>query len=150
MAEDRPPEIVLLRAGDAIASIDPERGGRLLSLEVDGFELLEPPRPYAGAVPTYGSFLLAPWVGELFEGRLRFADREYRLPQNVGRHATHGLVFDGPWEVEFQSGSELRIRRELGPPWPFGGVVRQQFVLEADGLRQTAEVESADSAMPVA
>jgi aldose 1-epimerase len=143
-------EAVVLRAEDATATIDPDGGGRLLSVEIGGLELLQPPRPMAGVIPTFGSFLLAPWVGELFEGRLRFAEREYQLPVNVGRHATHGLVFDGAWEVETRTDSRLRLRRELGSPWPFGGVVRQHFALGAGGLLQEAEIQAVVEAMPAA
>ncbi len=142
--------IRVLRAGDASATIDPEHGGMLLSVDIGGLELLQPARAHAGAIPTYGSFLLAPWVGELYEGRLVAAGTEHRLPRNVGRHATHGLVFDGPWEVESASDSELQLRRELRPPWPFGGVVRQTFELAVDGFLQTAEIEAGEVAMHVA
>jgi aldose 1-epimerase len=139
-----------LRAGNASASIDPEHGGMLLSVDIGGLELLQPPRPHDGPIPTYGSFLLAPWVGELSESRLLFEGREHRFVANVGRHAAHGLVFDRAWEVEEETETELRLRIELEPPWPFGGVVRQHFHLAEDGLLQVAEIAAAELAMPVA
>jgi aldose 1-epimerase len=138
-----------LRAGPAVAVIDAAHGGLLTSVSIAGEELLAPVRPRPGAVPLGGSYLLAPWVGELFEGRLPFRGRQHRMPSGGGRHARHGLVFDGPWEVEDRSDRVLGLRRDLAGPWPFGGSVRQTIELEPDRLTQIAEVTAATHAMPV-
>jgi aldose 1-epimerase len=138
-----------LEAGTASALIDAEHGGLLASLSVDGLELLAPAAPRPGMVPRGGSFVLAPWVGELFEGRLPFRGREHRLPTGTGRHAVHGLVYSGAWAVEHVGAARVILARELVEPWPFGGTVRQTFELGPDGLTQSVEIVAVDLAMPV-
>jgi galactose mutarotase-like enzyme len=143
--------LLRLEAGSASALIDAEHGGTLISVEVDGLELLVPGEPSpAGAIPRHGSFLLAPWVGELFEGRLPFQGHEHRLPTGGQRHAVHGLVYSGAWDVIEHSARCLALRRDLAEPWPFGGWVRQTFELQAHGLRQTAMITAGSRAMPAA
>jgi galactose mutarotase-like enzyme len=138
-----------LRAGSVSASVDAEHGGLLASLDVDGQELLLAGSSESGRIPHHGSFLLAPWVGELSGGRLPFRGREHRLPTGPGRHAVHGTVYAGPWDVEQWSERYLSLRRDLTEPWPFAGSVRQTFELDEGGLRQTARLTAEGEAMPV-
>lgn len=139
-----------LAAGDATATLAPDEGGLVLSLRVAGLELLVQRRTGTAPVPTFGSYLLAPWVGELGEGRLEFRGRRYELPRNNGRHAVHGLVTDGPWEVLEAGPGAARLTRTLGEPWPFGGRVTQQVRLEPDGITFEATIQADDAAMPAA
>jgi aldose 1-epimerase len=133
----------------ATAAVDVVRGGLLTSVRVDGDELLASVSPGRPGVPRGGSFLLAPWVGELAGGRLPFRGREHRLPTGTDHHAIHGLVFSGAWDDDDHGERRLTIRRDLGPPWPFGGSVRQTFELGPEGLTQTVEVSAGTEAMPV-
>ncbi len=142
-------EPVRLRAGDASVTVDPDRGGMLTSLRVAGRELLVQAGDDGGPVPMFGSFLMAPWVAEMAAGRLDFRGRTYPLPRNVGSHATHGLVLRRPWAVVSADDREVILSIELGPTWPFGGVVRQAIRLDADALTLTAEIVAGDLAMPV-
>lgn len=141
---------IRLRAGDASVTVDPARGAMLTSLRISGRELLVQAADDDGPIPMFGSFLMAPWVAEIAGGRLDFRGRTYALPRNVGRHATHGLVLRRPWAVVSADEREIILEIELGPTWPFGGVVRQAIRLDADALTLTAEVETGDLAMPVA
>jgi aldose 1-epimerase len=138
-----------IRAGPASAEVHPEHGGLVGSVAIDGVELLAPVVPGRPGVPRGGSFLLAPWVGELSGGRLPFRGEEHRMPTDGGRHAVHGLVGSGAWEVEDHGQARLTIRRELGPPWPYGGSVRQAFALDPNGMTHQAEVVAGARAMPV-
>ena len=139
-----------LAAGDATATVAPDEGGMLRSLRVDDHELLIPKREGAEPVPTFGSFLLAPWVGELFLGQLEFRGRRVQIPPNKGRHAVHGLVSTGAWQVVSATTSAARLIRELEPPWPFGGTVVQDIRLDAMGITLEAEIRAEDQAMPAA
>jgi galactose mutarotase-like enzyme len=139
-----------LAAGDASATLAPDEGGMLVSLRIAGHEVLVSPRAGAGPVPTYGSFLMAPWVGELSGGQLDFRGQRAQFPPNRGRHAIHGLVSTAPWEVECADRSSARLVRELPPPWPFGGTAAQHIALDANGITLEAEVRSGDEALPVA
>jgi galactose mutarotase-like enzyme len=148
-ASDAPSPLRHLHAGPVSATVDAEHGGNLVSVAIHGDELLAPGVATRGEIPRYGSFLLAPWVGELREGRLPFEGRVHHLPTGGYRHAIHGLVYAGPWDVERQTERRLVLRRALEDPWPFGGWVRQTFDLEPGGLRQTAEITAGTQAMPV-
>jgi len=139
-----------LAAGHAAATIAPDEGGILLSLRVAGHELLVQRRPGTEPVPTFGSFLLAPWVGELHLARLEFRGIRAQLPPNKGRHAVHGLVATGPWQVTDAGRAHAGLARQLEPPWPFGGTVIQDIRLDADGITLEAEIRAGDVAMPAA
>lgn len=139
-----------LRAGDARAVIDPERGGRLASLSIDGRELLrDAPSPDDRSI-RWGCFLMAPWPGRLSGGRFVWRGREVRLPRTHGRHAIHGLGWSRSWRVVEQSATEAGLDLDLAAAgWPFGGTVRERFVLAPGSLRLQAEIEAAQ-AMPAA
>jgi aldose 1-epimerase len=146
------PALICLAAGDATATISPAEGGMLLSLQAAGQELLvAPPRTAAsGPVPRHGSFLMAPWVGELSMGQLEYRGRHATIPANHGRHAIHGLVATAEWQVEELGPTSTRLLRRLDPPWPFGGVVVQDITLDAVGITLEAEVRATEMAMPAA
>ena len=131
-------------------TIAPDEGGMLLSLRIRGQELLVQRRPGTEPVPTFGSFLMAPWVGELSEGKVDFRGRRAQVPPNKGRHAIHGLVATGAWEVEDVGPTAARLVRELREPWPFGGRVTQNISLSADGITLEAEIRAGEQAMPAA
>jgi aldose 1-epimerase len=142
--------LIELRAGEAAATIAPEEGGMLLSLRVAGRELLVQRRPGSEPVPAFGSFLMAPWVGELSQGRIDFRGRRAEIPPTKGRHAIHGLVTTGPWQLAHAGSAAARLVRTLDAPWPFGGTVTQDITLDAQGLTLEAEIRAEDQAMPAA
>jgi aldose 1-epimerase len=142
--------LVELAAGDATATVAPEEGGLLLSLKVGGHELLVPRREVAKPVPWYGSFLMAPWVAELSLGQLDFRGRHSQIPPNEGRHAIHGLVATGAWEVADVGHAAVKLVRRFEQPWPFGGSVFQDIRLDAQGITLEAEIRAEHSAMPAA
>ena len=147
---ETPSGVVTLHSGPAAAVVDPARGGMLRSVTIEGDRLRVPPCDYPGPIPQHGSFVLAPWVGEMAHGRLRFRGREFELPATIGPHAVHGLVFDTPWTVVEHSATALTLRRDLVRPWPFGGHLTQRFELGADGLTQTVTAHAGAEPMPVA
>ena len=120
----------------------------LTSLRVGDHELLKQADGGSGTIPRFGSFILAPWVGELHKGLLRFSGRTYQLPTNVGRHAVHGLVFSDPWTLTSRSAASAILERKLDEPWPFGGLVRQQITLTEDAISLVIEVLATEAAMP--
>ena len=116
---------LVLRAGAASAVLAAE-GGRLTSLQVDGFELLIGP----DADPMrWGSYAMAPWAGRIRHGRFTFAGVDHQLPIVVPPHAIHGTAYLRPWTVD---GESLRI--DLGDGWPFAGTLTQEIELHDDRL----------------
>ena len=142
--------LIELAAGDPSATLAPDEGGMLLSLRIAGHELLVSRREGAGPVPRYGSFLMAPWVAELSLGRLEFRGQHAQIPPNEGRHAIHGLVATGAWEVADVGPAAAKLVRRLERPWPFGGTVFQDIRLDARGITLEAEIQAEGSAMPAA
>jgi len=139
-----------LQAGNASARIAPDEGGMLLSLRVAGRELLVERRRGTEPVATFGSFLMAPWVGELAFGHVDFRGRHAQMAPNNGRHSIHGLVTSGAWDVVDGGTDAARLSRQIPYPWPFGGTVTQDIALDCDGITLAAEIRADDQAMPAA
>lgn len=134
-----------LTAGRAAVEIAPGVGGRLAALEVDGWDLV---RRHGWTDREWGAFVMAPWVGRLRLGRVRWRGREWSMPPGDGPHAIHGTVLDVPWTVTEASGSRAVLQAGLGAAWPFAGRVVQTFDLSAKRLRLRLEVHAGGEAMP--
>src|SRR3954451_18391486 len=107
---------VVLAAGPATVAIDPERGGRLSSLRVDGLELL------VGAGDSdldWGCYPMAPFAGRGGDGRFRSAGGEHELERTLPPHAIHGTVFDHAWKVDHAEETDAVLVTDLGDRWPF-------------------------------
>jgi len=143
---------VQLGGGPDHVVIDPEQGGRIASLVIAGRERLLV-TPSSGTVEpslSWGSFLMAPFVGRLSEGVLAWDDRVIAIPVNHGRHAIHGTVFDVAWRVVAQTENTVAMACEIDPSrWPFRGRVFQRISTIPGGLAMEASIE-ADDAMPAA
>jgi len=139
-------KLLRFEEGGARAIVDVSRGGRLVSLEVYGRELLGHGEPIMGLPRELfdGCFVMAPFVGRLPGGRFSFGGRAYQVPVNAYPHAIHGLVFDRPWRVA----SPTRIVVELDERWPFGGQVQQSFALSPGSLRVRVVVRNESRTMP--
>ncbi len=136
---------MLLEAGAARATIDPERGGRLASLRVDGLELLVGETEVGGEPTLWGCYPMVPWAGRVRDGRFTFQGREHTLPREAPPHAIHGVGHRTAWEET----GPASLRLDLDGRWPFGGVVTQELELSDDALQLTMVVTAGDRAMPV-
>ncbi|MCW2831207.1 MAG: hypothetical protein JWP31_1899 [Aeromicrobium sp.] len=103
------------------ATIDPSRGARLISLVIDGLELLA----------EAGCFPMVPWAGRIRDGLLTIDGVTHRLPLGKDGHAIHGLGRNEEWQ---RSGAGV-YRRPIGAPWPTEGVAELRYTLLPDGLR---------------
>lgn len=144
--------IVELVAGPDRARVDASAGGRLAGLVAGGRQrLIDRPQP-GSPFPeiSWGSFLMAPWVGRIRAGRLEWGGDSFDLDPNLGGHAIHGASFDRPWEVGRRTEQSVELSVALDRArWPFGGAVRQQISLEAGSLTWVASIR-ADASMPAA
>ena len=138
---------VELTAGRASAVVDPQSGGRMISLQVAGRELLA---DSGRSVVEHGSFVMAPWAGRIRDGALCHGGRTYRLPTDrTHPHAGHGLVMDRPWQLLDAGDDRVVLRRDLDGRWPFGGHVLQEIAIRPDGLAQRVEVHADEQPFPV-
>lgn len=131
-----------LSAGDVTATFDPADGGRLTSFTIGDREILV---QSGRDIFHWGSFVIAPWVGRLRDGKLSSGEAEYDFPLNSGPHAVHGTVTSKPWTVTGDGAMEIEFEK----PWPWRGRVVQQATLSEDSFTCTIELH-ADEAMPAA
>jgi len=143
-AAARSGELILLRAGDATLTIDPNAGARFASLTVDGHELLV---PEAASPIDWGCYPMAPFAGRIRDGRFTFRGQSYQLETAMPPHAIHGTVLDRAWTVLEAGDDHAAFEIDLGAGWPFRGGVRQSIELGPTGLR-AALVLDADEPMP--
>lgn len=136
---------VELAAGEASVTIDPERGGRLSSLIVDGLELLV---GTADDPLMWGCYPMAPFAGRIRDGRFRYAGQEHQLERNLPPHAIHGTVFDQAWKVEHAEETDAVLVSELGDGWPFPGRVVHRIRVAADHLELRLEIWAEGESFP--
>ena len=142
--------MIELRSGPTTATIDPDRGGRLSSLALDGGDLIVGPPDAGDRTILWGSFLMAPWCGRIADAQLEWEGRSYQLPATLEGHAIHGTVWDQPWTVDTASAAEVVISARLEPGgWPFAGSVVQRYSLRDGELVTSAELV-AEERMPAA
>jgi aldose 1-epimerase len=157
--------VITLRNDHATAVIDPSTGGRLVSLLIDGHEVM-------GSIPDYvlddilanapdrhhdwyrGSFPLAPWAGDLPGGTFHFDRARYDIDRDSSGIAAHGVVAESAWSIVENppTRTSLTLRIPFGPElpgrWPFDGFARQTFVLDDPTLMLRLEVHSSRGRMP--
>lgn len=147
------------------AVVEPAAGGRLLSLVVDGHDVMgsvpdEALAELLGDVPEAhhdwyrGSFPLAPWAGTLPSSAFEFEGTRYEVERDAGGTAGHGVVAECEWTIINRSSSEtsLMLSTPFGPRlpgrWPFEGRAVQSFTLDDTALRMRLEVHSSHGRMP--
>ena len=136
-----------LRSGAAEAVVDPEAGGRVGALRVDGLDLLRTsgPRPTA-----WGSFPMAPWAGRLRNGELSWNGEASHFPTDAAPpNALHGLVVWRGWDLVEATETHAVLATELESPWPYGGRVVHTISLEPSRLSTELRIEAGDRPMPV-
>ena len=132
-------------------AVDPSNGGRLVSLVVDGQELLSQPGevalPDGAATWSSGGFPMVPWAGRIARGQLEVAGTTYDLDTGAQPHAMHGTTYDRPWQVTSVSADAVSLGIDLGPGWPFAGEATMDWRSLPDGLSLRLAVRASE-AMP--
>jgi aldose 1-epimerase len=143
--------ISLERSGVA-CKLDPELGGALLSLSVDGVDLLRPAPLKPRDVLEAACFPLVPFANRIAEGRIRINGREVVLPADPAAppHAHHGHGWRRPWRLieRRDSVAELELRHSPDA-WPWAYVANQRIALVDGGAVIDLSVTNmSDEAMP--
>jgi galactose mutarotase-like enzyme len=142
--------VIQLRAGSSGVTIDPDRGGRLAALAVDGRELIVGAPDDVDRTFLWGSFLMAPWCGRIADAAFEWRGNRHALKATLDANAIHGTVWDEAWTVASATATEAVLAARLEPGgWPFAGSVRQRYAL-ADGALVTSAEILAEEPMPAA
>ncbi len=136
--------MIEMEAGDALATIDPDAGGRVAQLTVAGVDLLIDER--SGGPLTWGCYPMAPWAGRVRHGRFHFDERIERLAINLEPHAIHGTTFTDTWSVVDAGRDYCEMTCDLR--WQFGGRAHQHLHLDERGLTMLLSVIATSAAMP--
>lgn len=126
-----------IRAGDALATILPERGAAFARLDHAGRRLLQPVPD--GADPNrgfHGSFLMAPWTNRLDGGRIVVAGADHHMALNRPDEGTaiHGFLREMTWEIVDAAPDCLLLACRFDRT-PFAGSARLAVRLAPDHLR---------------
>ena len=138
-------ERLRLEVGRAAVEIAPGVGGRIAALELDGWDLL---RRHGWTDREWGAFVMAPWVGRLRLGRVRWQGQTWSMPITEPPHAIHGTVVDAAWTTTAVTATTARLETGLGADWPFGGRVVHAVELTPDALRLRLEIHADREPMP--
>lgn len=140
-----PRELVIdLEAGDARATVHPERGGRLGSLEVLGRPLLRDDA--SPSTLLWGCYPMAPWAGRIRHGAFEFDGHRYQMPLDAPPHAIHGTSHLARWDVVDAGRDHCELRCDLD--WPLGGIAHQHIVMRPDGIVLLLAVVATTQRMP--
>ncbi|MGI8793413.1 MAG: aldose 1-epimerase [Acidimicrobiales bacterium] len=122
--------MITIASGNASIDIDPESGGRVAQIAVDGFELLVPASDRAFG---WGMFPMAPFAGRIRHGRFSYMGAEHALPLTLAPHAIHGTLLDRTWTVDGVSDSAAHLSVMLDDPWPYRGTISHHIEVGSDG-----------------
>jgi len=142
-----------LRAGGLEAALSPTVGGSLLSLALDGVDLLRRAPDGASDPLAMASFPLLPYANRIADGRFSFAGQSYQLPRNFGDHphSIHGFGWQTAWTASETSETTTRLVHDhdgdAGWPWPY--LAEQRVALTPSQLSMSLSITSVgDTPMP--
>jgi aldose 1-epimerase len=146
--------VIVLTAGDWRATLAPELGGAVLSLDWRDQPVFRPTPDGATDILETACFPLVPYANRIADGRFVFEGRSVQLPtlERFAPHALHGDAWLLPWTVESQT--ENRVEMTLDWPgdavgWPWSWRARQVVELTDEGLSISLSLtNTGDAAMP--
>ncbi|MEE8046983.1 MAG: hypothetical protein V3T49_09085, partial [Dehalococcoidia bacterium] len=138
------PANITIKNDFASVTISPDAGASLRSIKINKngntYELLSGgDNPHDPTVLPHGegSFIMAPWVNRIRDGRLVTPDGIHELPMNQPPHAIHGLVREREWTVKEVTENTLELEIQLEEPWPYAGHIEYSLGLDGRSLVQT-------------
>ncbi|WP_248118187.1 MULTISPECIES: aldose 1-epimerase [unclassified Brevundimonas] len=146
--------MIVLQAGDWRATVAPERGGAMLSLDWLGRPVFRPTPDAGEDILQTACFPLVPYANRIADGRFAFGGRSVRLTplERFAPHALHGDGWLSSWTVTRQTPEAVEMELEWpGDPegWPWPWRAHQHVSLAPDGLTITLTIiNTGDEAMP--
>lgn len=141
--------LVTLEVAGVRVTIDPAEGGRAVSWQVDGHELLA----HHGDDPVeHGMYPMAPWAGRLRANEVVTASGPLALPATYGPWALHGTVLDRPTSIverhHVEGLAEVTVVARDDARWPWPMAVTLTWRLEPGVLTTIIRVESGGATFP--
>lgn len=146
--------MIVLTSGDWRATVAPDRGGAMLSLDWQGRPVFRPTPKGASDILATACFPLVPYANRIADGRFAFGGRSVRLTplERFAPHALHGDGWLSPWSVIRETPEAVAMMLDWpGDPegWPWPWRAHQQVSLAKDGLTITLAVtNTGDEAIP--
>lgn len=150
--------MILLEAGDWRATLAPERGGAVLSLDWRGQPVFRPTPGGATDILETACFPLVPYANRIADGRFVFEGRSVQLPvlDRFAPHAIHGEGWLRSWTVESQTANRVEMVLDSSPKadadahgWPWPWRASQTVELADQGLTIILSVtNTGDAVMP--
>lgn len=144
--------MIALTAGDWRATLAPEQGGAVLSLDWRGRPVFRSTPEGATDILETACFPLVPYANRIADGRFVFEGRSVQLPrlERFAPHALHGDAWLLPWTIESQT--ENRVEMSLDWPgdtdgWPWPWRARQVVELTDEGLSISLSVTNTGNAI---
>lgn len=123
--------------------------GRAVHWRFDGEELLGGPSPDP---VEHGMYAMGPWAGRLDANTVRIGDDAVVMPPTYREWALHGTVVGAQCRVvDHVQGDAHAIavtEVDLGPSWPWPGMLRSHWRLDAEHLRTTLELIALEEPFP--
>lgn len=140
--------VIELTSGRATVRVDPNCGGRISQLVVDGVDLVVTGDRQHDDPLDWGLYPMVPFAGRLRDGVLEWDGSTYDFPRLRPPHALHGTVHDASWFVDHEGTTSCTLSTPLANPWPFPGRVTHELDLHPDRLELRLTL-LADVDMPV-
>lgn len=131
--------------------LDLDGDGRAESWQVDDLELLGA----KSADPVeYGMYAMGPWAGRLSDNGFDYDGTRVQMPVTHAQWALHGttltrrcVVVDHVASSETATATAI-VDVDLGPTWPWPGVLRAHWMLTHDALRTRLELIASEGEFP--
>lgn len=140
--------MIVLKAGDWRAALNPALGGSVAELSWRGRPVLRPTPQDADDPLQTACFPLVPYANRIANGRFVFDGRVFDVGPTSGfePHALHGLGWRGSWDAEAIGSTEavLSFRHPGGEEWPWAFRAEQRFHLSVDGLQIALSMTNID------
>jgi len=141
--------LITLEVAGVRVTIDPAQGGRAVSWQVDGHELLA---RHGDDPVEHGMYAMAPWAGRLRRNEVATSAGARALPATYGRWALHGTVLDRAATVaqehHVEGLAEATLVARDHHPWPWPMAVTLTWRLEPGVLTTIIRVESIGASFP--
>ena len=139
--------MLFIGSGEHELFIDPLNGGRVVSWQIAGVDVLAPVEnePIEG-----GWYLMAPWVGRLDQQKIVFESREYPQSTNFKNWAIHGTLPFAECRVLAHSDTEVVISHSTDKHWPIPALVTLAWEVHDWGVETRASVSTTEGNFPAA